>query len=308
MQIAKIKIANFRSIKHLELEIPQICALVGPNNAGKSNILLALQKVLAKDWVNVNVFEEEDRYLHNPDNDILIEITLSAPYPYKRFSHSDPVEIHRLKFIYTHYKTGDKEGQPKLDQSCVNDKGDFIFIPKSVPKKGFKLEFEPLIGIPQEIKEALPLVYIGTNRSISEQLPSGRYSMLRYLLEDIDNDLKSPNQKITIKNPDGTEEEVHRYERFTYLMGKALEMLRTDEFKKLEESIRKTALEQLGLDPLKDKDKLELFFNPLDSIDFYKSLELRVNEGGFPAKATVLGEGIQNALVLSILKAYRRET
>ena len=61
MYIAKIKIENFRSIKNLEIDLSQICALVGQNNAGKSNILMALQKVLARDWVTVNVFDEDDR-------------------------------------------------------------------------------------------------------------------------------------------------------------------------------------------------------------------------------------------------------
>src|SRR4030095_9113912 len=37
---------------------------------------------------------------------------------------------------------------------------------------------------------------------------------------------------------------------------------------------------------------------------FYKNLEMRVKEGGFSISATEMGEGIQNALVLAILKAF----
>src|ERR1044071_10081508 len=43
-----------------------------------------------------------------------------------------------------------------------------------------------------------------------------------------------------------------------------------------------------------------------DSMDFYKSLDLRVREGGFSISATELGEGVQNALVLAILRAFEQ--
>jgi len=58
MRISRIRIQNFRSIQTLDFPIGNICALIGPNNAGKSNILLALHHVLARDWVSVTTFEE----------------------------------------------------------------------------------------------------------------------------------------------------------------------------------------------------------------------------------------------------------
>ena len=43
MKIKSFNIENFRSVKKLSLEFPEngLLALVGPNNAGKSNILKA---------------------------------------------------------------------------------------------------------------------------------------------------------------------------------------------------------------------------------------------------------------------------
>lgn len=66
VRISKLKINNFRSIKSLNIDLPQICALIGPNNTGKSNIIGAIQRVLARDWVNVNAFDENDVYGHDP--------------------------------------------------------------------------------------------------------------------------------------------------------------------------------------------------------------------------------------------------
>src|SRR5215510_7896895 len=60
MRISRLRISNFRSIQGLEIDLPQICALVGPNNAGKSNLLLAIHRVLGRDWVTVSSFAEED--------------------------------------------------------------------------------------------------------------------------------------------------------------------------------------------------------------------------------------------------------
>lgn len=43
MRITRLQIERFRSIKTLDFQVPQVCALVGPNNAGKSNILEAIK-------------------------------------------------------------------------------------------------------------------------------------------------------------------------------------------------------------------------------------------------------------------------
>ena len=37
-------VKNFRSIKELVIELPNVCALVRPNNAGKTNILEAMRR------------------------------------------------------------------------------------------------------------------------------------------------------------------------------------------------------------------------------------------------------------------------
>ena len=87
-------------------------------------------------------------------------------------------------------------------------------------------------------------------------------------------------------------------------MTEVLALLKTDAFNQLETAVKRNALLQLGFDPDIDTDKLDFYFAPLDTIEFYKSLDLRVREGKFNISATELGEGIQNALVLSILQAF----
>ena len=59
-------------------------------------------------------------------------------------------------------------------------------------------------------------------------------------------------------------------------MTNAMELLRTESFVQLEQCIKENALRQLGFDPAVDGDKLDLYFSPFDTMDFYKALDLRV--------------------------------
>ncbi len=56
MKIKKIQIKNYRSIKELEFEPQSLCALVGENNSGKSNILNAIDLLLGESWPSVKIF------------------------------------------------------------------------------------------------------------------------------------------------------------------------------------------------------------------------------------------------------------
>jgi predicted ATP-dependent endonuclease of OLD family len=107
LRISRLKIRNFRSIKSLDINLPQICALVGPNNAGKSNILLAIQRVLGRDWVSVTSFTEEDVHGRDPSADISIALSFEPALPYSKFKAADPVEIATFSFEYTRYQVGD---------------------------------------------------------------------------------------------------------------------------------------------------------------------------------------------------------
>ncbi|HAT3859009.1 TPA: AAA family ATPase [Legionella pneumophila] len=303
MRISNIKIKNFKSIEDLDISLPQISALVGSNNAGKSNILEAIRRVLGSAWVNANSFDENDISYRDQEREIEISCTIDPPIKYKKFKEAKDVEISILSFKYTKYKRGEKAGSPRFEQSCLDKNGKVITVLSNAPRKGVQPKFEPLIGIPSEIKEQVPLIYIGTNRSLQEQLPSARYSLLRQIFTEINVNFKDESNTVTI-NSNETTSEISRFKRFNQLMEEAMSLLKTDEFVDLEASIKRNALLQLGLDPDIDTDKLDLYFTPLDTMNFYKSLDLLVKEGDFLISATQMGEGVQNAIVLAILQAF----
>ena len=50
MRITRIEIENFRSIRHVVVDLGDTTVLVGPNNAGKTAILDALRIALTRRW------------------------------------------------------------------------------------------------------------------------------------------------------------------------------------------------------------------------------------------------------------------
>lgn len=302
MRLSRARIRNFRSVRELDLEFAQLCALVGPNNAGKSNILVAISRVMERGWVRVSDFDERDVFGHDPEAELEIELTFEPGIPYRRFKAATPVAVSILSFKLTRYKIGPQKGERRLEQACLDAKGKPIQVPSEAPKKGQKSQYERLTGIPGEVRDAVPLIYVTTRRRLSEHLPRARRSLLRQLFEDIDRDFHDPAQTVEVRRGDKIEQ-VPRAERFARFMEEALKLLRTEEFASLEESINRNALRQLGFDP-DASEELEFRFAPFSTADFYHLLELQFREGEFIIDATELGEGFQNALVLAILQAF----
>lgn len=169
-------------------------------------------------------------------------------------------------------------------------------------QKGQAPKFDPIYAIPQEVREQVPVIYIGADRNLQDQLPSARHSLLRRMFEEIDRKLRNPAEVIVRKAADGTETKVHRLTEFREMMAAAIDLLRTKDFQELETAIKRNALEQLGLDAA--TDDVDLYFTPLDAMDFYKCLELVIREGDFSISAGRMGHGMQNAIVIAILRAF----
>jgi hypothetical protein len=77
------------------------------DNAGKSNVLEAIKRILGIDRsARASDFSEDDVYMRDPDRDIKIECCVDPPVPYKKLQKDGGVAIHRLRFSYNRYKSG----------------------------------------------------------------------------------------------------------------------------------------------------------------------------------------------------------
>ena len=300
--IRRVHIENFRSIENCTIEFGNLCAFVGENNAGKSNILEALRRVLGERYLSVSSFSTEDHHEHDDEKDIVIELTFDPPLSHKPFAYGDAASIPTIRITHTKYKraTADAgKGDPRLDVACLNAKGKPVQALAEAPKKGQQNRYRPLTSLPRDVRDQLRAVYLGTDRSLQKQLPSARYSALRRMLEEVDKALDSAVVA------EGDEERPTR-EVFAERLQSAFDVLRIPEFEKLEELLREHSLENLGLDPKADADRLSFRFGPFEALDFFKAIRLLFKEGDLELDALQMGHGAQNALTVAIFQAYEK--
>jgi predicted ATP-dependent endonuclease of OLD family len=79
VRVKELYIKNFRSIEELDIELQPLCAFIGPNNAGKSNILDALDLVLGETYPTIRAFSERDFRNHDTSQPIEIKATFDGP-------------------------------------------------------------------------------------------------------------------------------------------------------------------------------------------------------------------------------------
>ena len=92
MKLQRIAVDHYRSIEHVEIEFPvgKPVVLFGPNNAGKSNILSAIDRLLGERYPTYIEMLDSDFYMRNkalyPSS--MIQATFEEPYYYDRFKFS----------------------------------------------------------------------------------------------------------------------------------------------------------------------------------------------------------------------------
>jgi predicted ATP-dependent endonuclease of OLD family len=166
------------------------------------------------------------------------------------------------------------------------------------PKKGKPHQFKPLTSIPGELKRQVPLIYVDTDRSLVQQIPSARYSLLRRLLEDVAEEIERDEMVV------GGESQPRKAE-FEKRLQAVIDVLRVPAFIDLEDTIRKEAVHNLGVLP-DESDMFRLEFGLFSPMDFFKAMEIWIQERGRRFLASSLGQGAQNAIVLAIFQVYER--
>lgn len=267
MKITNITVKNFRSLQNVSIDPAKFSIFVGQNNHGKTNLFEAI------DWFyNGKSSTAELHYLRNPENEILIEIT---------FSDVLDSDIEKLKVDANKTKI----------RSVLDGSTSFSIRKSSLDSKRRYIVNGQDKGNPS-----------GLDTAINEFIPKLEYVSTGINLDDV--------SKYKDKNPIGM-----------MLSGVLTTIIETSvdyqnfktQFNKLFESadseIRKE-LDALGLQvevylqkQFPDGTKVKFGVNPPQFNDLLKSFETTIDDG-VETRAEEKGDGMQRAIMLSIIQAF----
>ncbi len=181
MRIERVSIQNWRSIKDVEFCPADISVLVGANNAGKTNILSAINFLLGEKWPMPANLSDTDFFQASRRFPIRIQLSFSS------------AAISRLDF--------DSHRSPYALQAFdVND--------------------TPIRGFSNADREKLNFVYVDASRNFDRQFGTSRWSMFGQALRRLHDDLNATSNPATLSSLRSALEEVHRllktelYEKF----------------------------------------------------------------------------------------------
>lgn len=289
MKISKVYIQNFRSIQNAVVEPGLLCALVGENNSGKSNILQAINIVLGEAWPSIKQITDDDIYNRQIDQDIEIKICFDEGFDYPDATGT----VHQIRGVllrYSHYKRKagfHVKGDPKLDFVCIDENGNETKVIRKLPQRGSGQHAVPeSLYVTSEYRDKFPVVFIGVNRDLKYHLSGSQWTLFGKLLKEVEREFLS----------DGS-----RKEAYTQKMSEISSLLRIPLFDNLEKKIEDNVKKQTGFTQAK------LAFKEPPILSHYKNLELNIKESdNFPeAPALEMGSGIQSAVVIALIQAYR---
>ena len=306
MRIARIHIEHFRSIKQLDVELGSYCVLIGENNAGKSNILRALNLVLGETWPTERSFSDEDFHEQDTSKDIVIQVYFDEVIPQSPKGYS--VEVGGFQLCCKAYKRrqGSKPaGSLHTSYICITKDGKPIKEPPQPLKRGEQPKGVWLeMRVNAELRERIPFIYVDVLREYDRQTPSSRWSVLRKLFNEVNTEFLTSKEEVLVKQPDGTEIMVRRRDAFDQAVRAAFDYLRTPSFVEIETKLAANVKEQMGIIP--GEGDIALEFAGHDPTHVYKTLQLYVDQMGITSPAGEVGAGLQSAIVVAIFRTYEQ--
>ena len=289
MKIDKIEITNYRSIQHLIIEPAYLCALVGENNSGKSNILQAINLMLGELWPSVRQIDDSDIYNKDVNRNIEIKLIFDSGTSYTDAT-GRAFDIRGFSLTYTHYKRKagmHSKGDHKIEFICLDASGNEIKVIRKLPVKGSGQRPVPeTLYVNSELRDMFPVVFINVNRDLKYHLSGSQWTLFGKLLKEVESSFLSDEA---------------RKAEYLKKMAEISNLLRIPIFEEMEKKIEENVKKQTGYKQAK------LSFKEPSILAHYKNLELNVKESDSFAEAPALemGSGIQSAIVIALIQAYK---
>ncbi|HPL69497.1 MAG TPA: AAA family ATPase [Brevefilum sp.] len=267
MIIESIYIKNFRSIKELEIFPSRLCALIGPNSVGKTNIMKAIDLVIGEGWTTKAKVARE--LFNNPSCPIQISISFQYPIEY-RDRRDNYVSIRKIILEMGMY--------PGLHATTKINDGQTFYSH-------------------DEFKRMYHFIHIPSERQLTRELQVSQWTMLGKLMRVIYENYvtKFNNNEDLLKG------------EFAEKIKPAKDFLEADfsdaiTFRKFVDTFTRYCIQNsAGL-----AHEIKPVLNIYNLNWFYKTLQIHVNEGLINKflDSEEVGSGMQNLLMISIFQTY----
>jgi putative ATP-dependent endonuclease of OLD family len=157
MRITRIVIENYRSIKRIAFNPSELTVFVGPNNAGKTNILSAMNFLLGERFPMANALEVTDYYGREPNRDIRIKVS------FQQNAQTNPKNVEYISF-------------------CSQEPGG----PARAWFKTFGFDGERWLS--NEIRETCSMVYLDASRNYDSSFGHSKWSLFGRIVRQLGDD------------------------------------------------------------------------------------------------------------------------
>lgn len=272
MRLSKVEIWNYRSIKHLSLDLGDCTVLVGKNNSGKSNIIHAVDIVLGEKWLK---FTKDDFFDKDETNNIKIQLF---------FDNFSPSEIDNIVPEIKGCKVDGLWCRPEIYEDELRENANLLIELEvsgdySISKKIYYGN-SPSNYLSPKLKDIIvSSVLIPSIRDHNQLLRTYENAFFGKLL----------NKLYTIADP------VRRktFDDKLKETNEACKNLYSDHENRLKE-ISKEIIDYEGL---------AFSIMPSDPKDTYKKLEILLNDG-VETDLNFKGSGLQSIIIIALFKLY----
>jgi predicted ATP-dependent endonuclease of OLD family len=236
---------------------------------GRNNVgksnILSALEIVLGDKWPPFVITENDLFNKDTSLKCTIEVYFDPPLSHSYYGHS--LHIDGFKLTY--------EDAFGANISCIDFAGHDV-----------QTQYGKPLPLNNAIRNKVPLVLVGVSRNLTPQLSASKWTVLGKLLKDLSDDFAA---------------NIEKTREYNEKIKAATIVLKDDNFKKFEEILIHNVKDLTGF------EDASIQFKEPNILGHYKNLELLLKESSEYDyySAIEMGAGIQNAIVIAIINAYK---
>ena len=267
MRITRIVIDNYKSIKHIDINLSsKVNAFIGENSVGKSNILSAIEWMLGPVYPSFNNFSREDYY----KGDVTLRVSITVYF-------DDGNYLQLTNKWYDRYQN---------EKSGLNINGGYVT---------------------DNVRQKYTSAFIGADRKVNDNPASNRWTLLGRLLRDINERFAAETMTDPISGEQLSKSDYFKRNMETMRDNVLFSVEDDDGNNMMEQFVnilRTETASQLGREPSDFNVDLNMYdpWNLFRTLQIMVNEE----DTGLTFRASELGMGVQASITIAILKAYSK--